>query len=427
MYIRGLQSITKTDIGSAGGKGANLGEMTRAGIPVPPGAVVTAQAYERFMECNGIAISDKPEQIRAAVLAGRLPEEVETEVREFYQSLGKDARVAVRSSATAEDLEDASFAGQQQTFLNVQGADMLMDGIKACYASLWSDRAVSYRRAKGYGTQPVALAVVIQRMVQSDSAGVLFTRNPTAGKSAEMVINASYGLGESVVSGAVSPDEVICSRDGRIIKQVIGTKETMVVYGEKQTVTVPVNEADRKKSSLTPVQIKKLAEKGAEIEAYYQMPMDIEWAFQGEELYILQARAITAKAEAAIDEGMMPLVRPVNKRMRETLLFMLEKEPFSYYPLDYDFSMILGRQKAVIFAECGIKVDNECGIDENGFMSLPTETFGLGKGLSHLPAMLMGMKNHPENVGKAKQIYACVQQEINRFAEEDFSGTGLAE
>lgn len=236
-----------------------------------------------------------------------------------------------------------------------------------------------------------------------------------------MLINSSYGLGEAVVSGAVSPDEVICARDGHIISRVVGSKETKVVYGEKQTVTVPVEAEDRNKLSLTSSQIKQLVEKGIEIETHYQSPMDIEWAFIGEELYILQARAITAKTVRVFDETWMPPIHPINKKMKESLLFMLEKEPFSYYPLDYDFSMILGKQKAVIFSEGGIKIDNECGIDEDGFMSLPALKYGLGKEIVQLPVMLKEMKNHPENVRKAKSALECTEPKINAFANVDCS------
>ncbi|MDO4333265.1 MAG: PEP/pyruvate-binding domain-containing protein [Eubacteriales bacterium] len=427
MYIQTFQNIGKKDLETAGGKGANLGEMTGAGIPVPPGAVLTAQAYRRFMKHNGIDVSGRPGQIRAAICAADIPEDVKAEILEFYRSMGEGARVAVRSSATVEDLEDASFAGQQETFLNVQGEDMLLDCIKACYASLWGERAVSYRKEKGYDSQPVALAVVIQRMVESEVAGVLFTQNPSTGEKSEMLINASYGLGESVVLGAVSPDELVCSRDGQVIKQVVGTKETKVIYGEKRTVTVPVEAKDRSRLSLSPDQIRKLVRKGAEIEAHYQAPMDIEWAFAGNELYILQARAITAKAEKAFEEALMPPIRPVNKKMKAALLFMLEKEPFSYDPLDYDFSMILGKQKAVIFAEGGILVDNDCGIDRNGFMSLPTEKIKLGKNILHLPAMLKDMKNHPENVRKAKAALEEAKPKADRFAGLDCSHMEMPE
>lgn len=427
MYIQLFENISKNDVKTAGGKGANLGEMTRAGIPVPPGVVLTVQAYQRFMENNKIDVSVKPEEIRNAILTGNMPEDVQEEISAFYRGLGENARVAVRSSATAEDLEDASFAGQQETFLNVQGEDMLINSIKACYASLWGDRAVSYRREKGYDKQPVALAAVIQCMVESEAAGVLFTQNPANGKESEMLINSSYGLGETVVSGSVSPDEVICARDGHMISQVIGSKEIKVVYGEEQTVTVPVEEENRGKLSLTLHQIKKLVDKGIEIEMHYQSPMDIEWAFVGEELYILQARAITAKNVQTFDENLMPTIRPINKKMKDSLLFMLEKEPFSYYPLDYDFSMILGKQKAVIFAQGGIKIDNECGIDDNGFMSLPALKFGLGKEIGHLPAILKDMSNHLENVRKAKAVLECTEPKINVFANMDCTHMKMAD
>lgn len=304
---------------------------------------------------------------------------------------------------------------------------MLINSIKACYASLWGDRAVSYRREKGYDVQPVALAAVIQRMVESETAGVLFTQNPASGEASEILINASYGLGESVVSGVVSPDEVICARDGRMIRQSVGSKENRIIYGEEKTVTVPVKEEDRKRLSLTASQIKRLVKKALEIEALYQSPMDIEWAFAGEELYILQARAITAGAVRNFDESKMPPVCPVNKKMRDSLLFLLEKEPFCFYPLDYDFSMILGRQKTVIFSEGGIRMENECGIDENGFMSLPSLKVGIGKKIVHLPAMMKQLKNHRENVKKAKASLEYAEPKINGFAGRDCSKMKLAD
>lgn len=421
MYIRKFQSISKQDVETAGGKGANLGEMTKAGIPVPPGSVLTAQAYERFVHENGIDVLKEPWKIRADIEAASMPEDVEAEILAFYQSMGKDVRVAVRSSATAEDLADASFAGQQETYLNVQGGEQLLSCIKSCYASLWGDRAVSYRRENGYGDQTVALAVVIQKMVNSDAAGVLFTKNPADMGKDEMVINASYGLGESVVSGAVSPDELLCTRDGQIRKQVIGSKESMVIYGAERTVTVSVEEEKRRKLSIAPTQVKRLVEEGNKIEAHYRMPMDIEWAYAGDELYILQARPITTESAKTVSEADLPPIRPVNKKMKESLLFMLEKEPFTYYPLDYDFSMILGWQKAVIFAEGGIKIDNECGMDENGFMTLPTEKFGLGKNIRRLPSILRSMNDHQENIRRAKLSLKAAKPEIERLAKKDFS------
>ena len=425
MYIQKFQDITKEDIVTAGGKGANLGEMVRAGIPVPPGGVLTVAAYEYFMEENKISVTGQPAQVREAIREGQIPEKVKEEVLTFYHSLGENVRVAVRSSATAEDLNDASFAGQQETYLNVQGDIMLLDCIKACYASLWGDRAVSYRREKHYDGQPVALAVVIQLMVESQVAGVLFTKNPTTGNAEEVLLNASYGLGESVVSGSVSPDELVCSTEGEIRKQVIGSKETMVVYGERQTVTVPVPAEDRARLSVTPSQVQALVKLGKKIEAHYGKPMDIEWAIVENKLYILQARAITTGDAEKIEENLMPPVRAVNQKMRESLLFMMEKEPMSYYPLDYDFSMVLGRQKSVIFAEAGINVDNDCSIDENGFMMLPTVKFSIGKNVFHLPAMLKAMKNHAENSRKANESLKQTKEELAELTQKDLATATL--
>lgn len=420
MYIKRFEDITKEDVKTAGGKGANLGEMTRAGIQVPPGGVLTVPAYEQFMKQNQIAVTGEPAAIRRAILDGELPEDVKAEVTAFYRSMGGNVRIAVRSSATAEDLADASFAGQQETYLNIRGEERLLDSIKACYASLWGARAVSYRREKNYDRQHVALAVVLQRMVESETAGVLFTQDP-------MLINASYGLGESVVSGAVSPDELTCRRDGKIIRQVVGSKETMVVYGEKETVTVPVKPEDRSRLCITPGQAKELVKAGLAIEEHYGTPMDVEWAFVNGNLYILQARAITTKVSQEYADIPAPEVKTVSGRMKQSMLFMLEKEPVAYRPLDYDFSIILGKQKTIIFAEGGLLMENDCGMDENGFMTLPTGSFRLGRNIVHLPGLLSAMKDHRENIRKAKEALAQAKPEICRWAETDFGKLSLAD
>lgn len=223
-----FQEIKKEDVMTAGGKGANLGEMTAAGIAVPGGFVVTADAYKAFIKENHLEemfrkelteagkdeakLLDAAKKFRHAISEGKLPEEVEKAVREKYAQLGEQARVAVRSSATAEDLPDASFAGQQETYLNVRGAEAVLTQIRNCYASLWGNRAVCYRSNQGYDQLSVALAVVIQKMVESEKAGVLFTVNPINRNPDEMQINASYGLGESVVSGKVTADSYLCDK-----------------------------------------------------------------------------------------------------------------------------------------------------------------------------------------------------------------------
>ncbi|MCM1479080.1 MAG: phosphoenolpyruvate synthase, partial [Muribaculaceae bacterium] len=225
--IRKFNEIGKNDVMTAGGKGANLGEMTRAGLNVPPGFVVTAEAYRSFLAENNIggeisvllenAGADErelfaaAEKIRGLITAGKMPVSLREKISQSYSSLCENSgnsslRVAVRSSATAEDLPDASFAGQQETYLNVVGIDDLCENIIRCYASLWGNRAVSYRQTQGYDQQSVALAVVVQEMVESEKAGVLFTANPVNNSRDEMQLNASYGLGEAVVSGKVTAD-----------------------------------------------------------------------------------------------------------------------------------------------------------------------------------------------------------------------------
>ncbi len=210
-YIREFKEIRKDEVALAGGKGANLGEMTAAGINIPKGAVLLADAYDEYMAFNSIEPDNYADskELRKAIMDGTIPSEIKDEITSYYQSMGKeDVRVAVRSSATAEDLDDASFAGQQETYLNVIGIDDLLEKVKMCYASLWGDRALSYRKNQGYDKVKVSLAVVIQEMVESQAAGVMFTSDP-AGDRENIHINASYGLGEAVVSGIVSPDEYI--------------------------------------------------------------------------------------------------------------------------------------------------------------------------------------------------------------------------
>ncbi|MCR5002029.1 MAG: phosphoenolpyruvate synthase, partial [Lachnospiraceae bacterium] len=362
--IRSFGEIKKEDIGSAGGKGANLGEMTRAGINIPDGGVLLACAYDEYLSFNRIEPEkyEDGEGLREAIRQGKLPEDLSKEIEDFYISIGGDnVRLAVRSSATAEDLDDASFAGQQETYLNVTGLSDLYDKIKLCFSSLWGDRAVSYRKNYGYDKEKVSLAVVIQKMVESESSGVMFTSDP-AGEKENVHINASYGLGEAVVSGIVSPDEYICSRDGKIKKQIIGSKEEEIIYSraDKGTVRVPVDEKRRKRAVLDKDVIAGLVAEGIRIEHHYGHPMDIEWAVADGEIFILQARSITTLKEnntkvfSDDDFAGYPKVKRAKGATREGVLFNLEKTPTPYYPLDHDFGGLVGEQKNTLFNEIGI-------------------------------------------------------------------------
>ena len=410
-YVKQFEEIRKEDVAQAGGKGANLGELTAAGIPVPGGAVVLSEAYERFMDQNGISPEkyEKASELREAILHGSLPGEVKEEVESYYASLGENARIAVRSSATAEDLEDASFAGQQETYLNVRGITEVLQKILECYASLWGDRAVSYRRNSGYDKQKVALAVVLQEMIESESAGVMFTSDP-AGDPKNVHVNASYGLGEAVVSGIVSPDEYICDRDGKVLKINIGSKECKITYGAKGTEKVPVEEAERKSRVLSEESLKSLVAEGMKIEKHYGKPMDVEWAVRAGKVYVLQARAITTlknvegKVFTEADFAPYPKVKPAKGAMRESVLFNLEKTPTPYYPLDHDFGGNVGNQKGVLFEEFGISFgESMYPIDEDGVNFMAKSKPKLTKNIVKIPKYLKMVGDAEGNVHKADQ------------------------
>lgn len=443
-YLLNLNEIKKQDISVAGGKGANLGEMIGAQIPVPSGFVVTAQAYDRYMQENHIDVSaimanmdnakNAAAEIRKRILQGTFPEDISRQLLASYHALGEKVRVAVRSSATAEDLEDASFAGQQETYLNVIGEDMLLEKTKECYASLWGERAVSYRQVQGYASQKVSLAVVIQQMVESDCAGVCFTQNP-AGNREDILINASYGLGEAVVSGLVSPDEYICSRDGLLKKTVIGAKEHQIIYDKQGTKTESVKNELRSRQVLDKLQIEELARLALGIETHYGQPMDIEWAFKDNVLYILQARCITTLStenEAVFtdeDFASLPVINPTTGRARENMLFNLEKMPFPYYPLDHDFADLVGKQKEILFSQIGIQMKEMCPIDNNGISSFCFDGMKVNKNIIHLPKYVKQMVNDDFNIRLSKEALQNCTKVLEKEASlsyEDASQLGEA-
>jgi phosphohistidine swiveling domain-containing protein len=276
-----LARLSTDRIAAVGGKAANLGELIRAGFDVPPGFCVTTAAYRLAVRGSIVEAGDvtDAQSARAAVLAAPFPEAVADAVRAAYARLepGAEGRVAVRSSATAEDLPGASFAGQQDTFLNVAGIDDVLDAVHRCWASLWTDRAVAYRAAQGIDGSVVALAVVVQRMVDAESAGVLFTADPVTGRRRQAVVDAAPGLGDAVVSGAVNPDHfVVDTATGRILDRRRG------------------DAADERDASLTDTQVRALASLGDQVEQAFGSPQDIEWAVEaGGRLWLTQSRPIT--------------------------------------------------------------------------------------------------------------------------------------
>jgi len=296
---------------NVGGKGMSLAKLLAADLPVPDGFHVTTDAYRRFVSDNGIQRSimtalDGIDPQDSAVLGtvsrqivglfanGKIPQEIESAVSLAYRKM-ENAPVAVRSSATAEDLPGASFAGQQETYLNIHGEREVLAAIKRCWASLWTARAIAYRLNNNVAHDTVTLAVVVQKLVFSDTAGILFTANPINGKRDELVINSAWGLGEAVVSGLVTPDTVVIKKNtGKIAYRKTAEKRIMTVRTAQGTKDIPVSDSLKKKPVLSKKQIEELAQLGMKIERLYQVPMDIEWAIEKRKVFIVQARPITA-------------------------------------------------------------------------------------------------------------------------------------
>ncbi|MYD91506.1 MAG: phosphoenolpyruvate synthase [Caldilineaceae bacterium SB0662_bin_9] len=308
MYCIPLNTY-RISLARVGGKGLNLTKLTQAGFPVPGGFIITTDGYEAFVKSAGItgwmateadridmsdpdAVAALSERIRARFRTGTMTQELTAQIRAAYDDLGRP-KVAVRSSATAEDLPGMSFAGQQDTFLNVLGKDALLTAVIDCFSSLWSARAISYRARNGIEQSEVSLAVIVQEMVQSEASGVLFTANPVTGRRTESVIDATFGLGEALVGGQVEPDHyVVETGTGRVLEEHVGAKAT-IIRGLAEGGTETVQEGDQPTRALTDAQIDMLVDLGRRVATLYAFPQDIEWAFADGDLLLLQARPIT--------------------------------------------------------------------------------------------------------------------------------------
>ncbi|MEX2298984.1 MAG: phosphoenolpyruvate synthase, partial [Dongiaceae bacterium] len=335
-YVAWLKDLRMADLPQVGGKNASLGEMigglAASGIRVPGGFATTADAYREFLRAGGLdqriakriaglkdgdveALARCGAEIRGWIEGAPLPDGLEQEIRSYYQQLTKlsssDTSFAIRSSATAEDLPDASFAGQQETFLNVHGIDQVLQAVRRVFASLYNDRAISYRAHQGFAHGDVALSAAVQQMVRSDlgASGVMFTLDTESGFRDVVFITAAYGLGEMVVQGAVNPDEFYVHKPmlerGRpaIVRRALGSKQQKMIYadgaaGAHPVRTVEVPEAARHRFSLDDADVLELARAAVAIEKHYRRPMDIEWAKDGADgrIYVLQARPETVKS-----------------------------------------------------------------------------------------------------------------------------------
>ncbi len=314
-YVAWFGDLTKDDVGIAGGKGANLGELYRAGLPVPPGFVLLSNAYFDFIEKSKIGskissiikntniynnneLQRASKEIKSMISNSKMPKDIEKDIRKAYKTLrggDKEFMVAVRSSATAEDLPTASFAGEQKTFVNIKNESDAVSAVQKCWASLFEARAIFYREEQGFGHTKIGIAVIVQEMVQSEKSGVMFTIDPITNDENVIIIEAVYGLGEAIVSGMVTPDSYRVDKANlKILDKKISKQNFMIALAGDKTSSVNVKEKLRDKQKITDKNIVELAKLGKKIELHYDgKPQDIEWAIVRNNVYIVQSRPVT--------------------------------------------------------------------------------------------------------------------------------------
>jgi pyruvate, water dikinase len=307
-----FDELTRADVALAGGKGANLGDMVQARLPVPPGFVITAQAYCHVVDTAGLAgkiddllldldrsVCDKLQEVepllRALFTDVAIPDDVEGAIVAYYRELGAGVPVAVRSSATAEDLAGASFAGQQETLLNVIGQQALLAAVRRCWSSLFTSQAIFYRCQRGFDDLQVSMAVVVQKMVDSEKAGVSFTVDPVLRNHYQMVVEGVWGLGEGIVSGEITPDHYKLDRETcELIFEFVPDKKIMFRQGGAGgVVRLPVPAEQVAARVLTDDELQRLVDLGNRVEDHFGCPQDIEWAVENGAIYLLQSRPIT--------------------------------------------------------------------------------------------------------------------------------------
>jgi phosphohistidine swiveling domain-containing protein len=419
-YIISFGDVGPGDVAVAGGKGVGLAGLLRAGAPVPPGFVLNTAAYAAFVDANHLQAGiqelavlppeaapqdyeDASERIRALFTDGTMPAVVAAELGAAYgrldDGLGKGGpAVAVRSSATAEDLASASFAGQQESYLNVVGAEALAAAVTDCWGSLWTARAMAYRAREGIGPDSVRLAVVVQRMVQAEAAGVMFTANPANGRRDQTVISAAWGLGESVVSGTVTTDDVVVDAGtGRVMSRGTADKEVMTVYADHGTREQPVPAARRRQPVLDDRAAAALARHGTRIADHFGAPQDIEWARAGGGFFILQSRPITALPEPAADTPATWIVPyPNGLYFRASIVEQLP-DPLSPLFADLIDGSVTRSLRALMAEAVGQNVirEDDVGLPTiNGYAYYYYRTSGMwrvmGKSLTAVRALLRG-------------------------------------
>ncbi|WP_411680056.1 PEP/pyruvate-binding domain-containing protein [Clostridium thailandense] len=405
-YTKTLKELNKDSLHEAGGKGANLGELINAGLPVPPGFLVITGAYRTHLEASNLKksiekmlenlkeqdideISEASNCISSWIEEAPMPLEVQEEVDRAFESLSKEMgadvnlSVAVRSSATAEDLPAASFAGQHETYLGVYGKEEVFKYVKKCWASLWSPQAIAYRLSMNFDHLEVDLAVVVQAMIDSQAAGVMFTANPVNGNNNEILISAGYGLGESVASGLITPDSFIITKEGRVKEKTLGSKEFSIKLTEKGTITEEVPKSKRKLFCLGDDEFMQLANLAKLVEKHYGSSMDTEWALLGGKIYLLQARPITTIISDSEDFNILgpeDKIIYAGKKAPFGLQSVMEHSIYPHTPLDFACFSHFYQGIYTSFADAGIKMpknQNKPVERESGCVALSYEGPGV--------------------------------------------------
>ncbi len=311
MFTKRLDQPSKFDVATAGGKGASLGEMIRSGIPVPPGFVVLSSAFEWFLDETNLgtkidsilgsikhgeiqSVDDASEKIKTLILETKCHKEIADEIQTSFNDLGAEF-VAVRSSATAEDSASAAWAGQLESYLNTT-KENLLENVKKCWASLFTPRAIFYRFEKRFRSKKISVAVVVQKMIQSEVSGICFTAHPVTKDRNQMVVEAGYGLGEMVVKGMITPDTYLLQKhteESKILDKRISEQKIMLVFRRGKNEEITVSKEKKKKQKFSDQYILKLARLCSTIEKHFHTPQDIEWCFEKGKLFIVQSRPIT--------------------------------------------------------------------------------------------------------------------------------------
>lgn len=418
-----------------GGKGANLSTLLRAGFPVPNGFVVTTDAYHRYLDAHALreplaeALRDGDDEAARALFDAPLPDDVAAAVVTAWHQLGAGP-VAVRSSGTAEDQPGASFAGQQDSFLNVHGDAEVCDAVRRCFRSLWNERAIAYRARRGIGADRVAIAVVVQQMVPADAAGVLFTTNPTNGRSDQVLLTAAPGLGETVVQGGAA--DVVAVEDGRVIEREVADKATMVVTADQGTREVPVPDAERHEQAVTDEQAVELAALGLRVAEHLGGPQDVEWVVTSGVPVVVQARPVTASgvrtSEVPDDWGV-----PDEKGMY-VRASIVEQMPDPLSPLFADMvrPAVTGSLHAVLGSYFDEQLLHDGDIDfptVNGYAYYHYSRDGLTRLLKHSPQAVATLAGRSEYNGEKlwNVAHPTYQRAVAAWAGRDLGHAGSTE